>query len=89
MITVWKFELGDIDHGTKRRIEMPQGAEILHAECQYHRPCVWARVDPQAPTESRLLLITGTGLEAPSEHEAKHVATFQQGAFVWHLWEMK
>ncbi len=83
MITVHKFPFLITD---ATAIDMPIGAEILLVECQNQQPCIWAKVDNKAKTEKRMFVITGTGHEVPGH--CKHVASFQQGMFVWHLWEI-
>ena len=36
------------------RIALPRGARILCVQVQDVRPCLWALVDPEAPTCERL-----------------------------------
>lgn len=67
-------------------IEMPQGAMILKAEMQGKNPCIWALVNPDALREVREFRVLGTGHHYNFDHLV-HVATFQQGLFVWHLFE--
>ena len=80
-MTVWKFPFA-IDDAVV--IAMPEGAELLNVGCQEGQPCIWARVNPEAPYVNRMFHICGTGHPAPS---TDHVATFQQGPLVWHLFE--
>ena len=85
-MTIWKFqfEIGDIV-----RIDMPVGAKVLHVESQHGVPCMWALVDPHSPTQARDFRIFGTGhhIDSSMLELLTHVATFQQGSFVWHLFE--
>jgi len=87
MKTIWKFPLRVTD---SQRIEMPRGAEILTAQTQNGQGYLWALVDPEAvDTEMRTIEIHGTGnpiLEG-NNRERRYVATFQQLAFVWHVFE--
>ena len=82
MNTVWKFNLSP---GDESEIEMPVGAKVLMAGEQNGVWCLWASVDPDAMKERRLFRITGTGHPIPDG--VKHIASFQQPPFVWHVWE--
>lgn len=42
---------------------IPEGAKILTLQMQQGCPCIWAEVNPQAPTEERTFAIRGTGLD--------------------------
>lgn len=70
-------------------IKMPEGAEILHFEAQYGMPCIWARVDPDAPMEKRCFRFAGTG-HPLGDNVGKHVGScmMRGGALVWHLFEL-
>jgi hypothetical protein len=69
-------------------IPMPFGAKILRVECQAGQPCMWALVDADRVIETRRFLVRGTGHDIPrNPAEIEHIATFQQGPFVWHMFE--
>ncbi len=73
------------------RIEMPAFAEILHIECQQGTPCIWALVEPEMRQETRTFSVFGTGHAIEYDRTAKslvHHGTFQQGPFVWHVFEI-
>jgi hypothetical protein len=82
MLTVYKYEIPIADRFV---LQLPIGAEILHAECQNGVPCLWAKIDTEARRVGRRLYITGTG--HPVSPTVRHITSFQQGEFVWHLWE--
>lgn len=63
--------------------EMPQGAQILHADGFD----LWALVDTEKPPEKREFVIAGTGHKLPARPLA-HVSTWREGIYVWHLFEM-
>ena len=69
---------------------MPQGAEILTVQTQGQIPCLWALVDPEAPTELRIIELYGTG---DPFHEGskprKYIGTCQikGGESVFHVFE--
>jgi hypothetical protein len=81
--TIWKFPFRVDD---VLEIEMPGVASILHVECQHGTPCVWAVVNPAAPKVIRRLRLFGTGRPI-TERLGRHIGTFQQGPFVWHVFE--
>ncbi len=83
--SVWKYELpmvGDFD------LQLPEGAEIIHVEEQGPKPCLWARVDINAPLEARRLCIRGTG-HPFNGGEGDHIRSFfvSGGSLVFHLFE--
>ena len=81
MKQIWKFKVGSI-------IEMPKGAEILTVKMQSSfDTCLWALVDSEKETEKREFEIIGTGQEFDSDNR-KYVGTWQDGPFVWHLFEV-
>lgn len=70
------------------KIDMPIGAAILYVGCQDEdeQACIWAIVDNEADQEERFFCVVGTGhAAAPETYE--HIGTFQQGPFVWHLFQ--
>lgn len=82
MKEIWKFP---IEMGANK-IEMPNGAVVLTVQLQNDIPCLWAIVNPEEASNTRVFHIHGTGhpLEvAPRDY----VGTFQQGPFVWHVFE--
>lgn len=93
---VWKFPLGIDDIA---EVQMPVGAEVLYVDVQEDentgvagdgtRPYIWARVDPNAPMETRRFRFAGTG-HPLEENVGKHLRSFQMlgGKLVWHLFEL-
>lgn len=69
-------------------IEMPVGAEIVHADLQDHVPTMWAIVDREAATERRLFTVIGTGFDIDGD-VVRHLGTMYEGPFVWHLLELE
>lgn len=86
---VWKFEpLVSESFG----LLMPKGAEVLTVQVQHGKPQIWARVDPDAPKETRWFGFFGTGHPIPGEAagvQFTYVDTFQveAGQLVFHLFE--
>lgn len=69
------------------KLYMPTGAQILSVQMQDGDMVMWALVDPQNPKEHRDdIRIYGTGFELLSS-PGRHVATLQDGPFVWHVFE--
>ena len=67
---------------------MPKGADILWVDMQQGQPCIWARVNPDAPKERKRIRIFGTGHPIPDDL-GDYVGTFmmKDGALVFHLYE--
>ena len=86
MTTIWKFPLTVTD---SQRVEMPEGAQLLTVQLQGNQPCLWAVVDSDNETEDRYFEIydTGNPIRGDINETAKYIATFQQGPFVWHVFE--
>lgn len=74
-------------------IKMPKGAEVLTVQVQHGDPCVWARVDTDAPVQVRKFRWFGTGhlIIERAAHKLHYVGTIQQigGSLVFHLFEDK
>lgn len=88
MLTVYKYPLPDADEPV---VTMPFGAMVLKVECQGGAPFIWALVDMGSrfrDVDYRFRRYgTGDPIDRDYEwsHELTHLATFQQGPFVWHL----
>lgn len=79
---IWKFQL------TAEDIPMPMDAEVCAFQFQAGVPCIWAIVDPDITKIVRRFKIFGTGHELPPIDQCCYVGTCQEGAFVWHLFEL-
>lgn len=67
--TIWKFVLGP----WASRVGMPRDARILHVHEQDGQVCIWAEVDPMAPTVERKVALRPTGGRA--DQTAVYVGT--------------
>ena len=85
MSAIWKYPLQVTDEQT---IDMPSGAEALTVQVQNGTPCLWARVDPAAPTTPRKIITHGTGHPVP-ETTGRYIGTYQidGGALVFHVFD--
>jgi hypothetical protein len=66
--------------------QMPQGAIVRSVQDQHGVVTMWAEVDTDKLLSGRRFTVYGTGHEVPPH--AKYVGTVQQGAFVWHVFEL-
>ncbi len=84
--TVWKFQFNPED---LLSIQMPAGAKLLHVDVQGGQPCIWALVDPAAPTENRNFRLAGTGHPIEAVDCEVYFGTFmlREGALVFHLFD--
>lgn len=77
---IYKYEVDTI-------VTMPDKAEILTVQLQNGRPWIWALVDISEQLVERNFNIIGTGWEI-EEVNHKYIATFQDGSYVWHVFEI-
>ena len=91
MLTVFKFPIPIAD---EFRITLHQGAEILHVACQDSgpypnpQPFLWVLFDTDELREEPVpwrFALRGAGHPCDGLSKQNYIATFQQGAFVWHL----
>jgi hypothetical protein len=73
----------------EQAIKMPIGAVVLSVQFQRGVLSMWAIVNPNNEDELRCFEVYGTGADFPSlgMAERKHLATVQEGPFVWHVFE--
>ena len=86
MLTVYKYPFRIEDRFV---LHLPPGFQILKVECQAGVPCMWVLVNSGCPAESVPFRIYGTGHDIKIGEIGDHVATFQQGEFVWHLFRSR
>ncbi len=83
MRAIWKFPF---EIKSPVEIHMPEFSTILHVDVQNSVPCLWAIVDTEQPVVPVYFHLVGTGKPlSNSLSKRNHVATFQDGQFVWHL----
>lgn len=72
------------------RFQMPVGAKVLFVHEQNGNPCMWALVDPEAPTEIRAFRMVGTGhlVDDITDESYCGTALLLQGSFVIHIFEV-
>jgi len=81
MRTIHKYPLAIVDE----QIITTQRSKWLHVGLDPQgTPCIWAEVDTRNESVRRSILIIGTGNPIP--YGAKHIGSFVQGSFVWHVY---
>lgn len=90
MTAVWKFPLTGWGPGSQIRheAEMPTGAKIRTLQTQRGVSTLWAEVDPSAPKIKRLFEWVGTGHPVPDNAVYVGTVQIQDGAYVFHLYEV-
>ena len=81
---IWKWPL---QMTTEQTLALPKGAKYLDVQLQGGEPQLWCMCNASAPLEPRRFAIHGTGNAMPDD-PGEYLATFQTGAFVWHLFEV-
>ena len=85
MKTIWKFPfiISDV-----LEIIMPSGAEVLSVGMQSDVPCLWAIVEDTQPVKLSKFYVVGTGHPLNEYTTSQsYVTTFQDGPFVWHVFQ--
>jgi hypothetical protein len=88
MLTIWKSIL---EATNVQDIEVPGGAEFLHAREQHGAIAVWYRCDPNAPKERRKIAICGTGhTTVPPRDGSRYIGTasLHDGHLILHVFEL-
>lgn len=86
MKQIWKFEITP----DGQTVQMPVNAVILSVQNQKEKLCLWAFVDPRAPTEAREFEVIGTGHAFQDDPRRRYLGTVQMhnGFLVWHVFEI-
>ena len=66
-------------------VQMPRAHKVIHIGEQRTFPQMWVEVDSEAELEDMTFYVVGTGNSIPPL--ALHLGTWQDGRFVWHLYE--
>lgn len=84
MHTIWKYTLQP-----HTDLQMPEGSEILTIGTQGNDIVLWAKVNPEAPKETRTFLGFGTGHDIPDKLSLTYIGTtsFSNGNLVFHVFE--
>jgi hypothetical protein len=89
---VWKTELRDSSL-SGQVVEVPEGAEFIHADNQNDKVCVWFLCDPSRPKVRRYVEVMLTGMISvnPSGPDTRlvHIGTClsASGKLVMHVFE--
>jgi hypothetical protein len=68
-------------------VEMPDGAKPIHVGLSPDgTPCIWAEVNTENPIINHSVNVVGTGHDITNLTFKRHVGTFLQGPFVWHVY---
>lgn len=71
---------------TSSTVYIPHGSPLRHVGLDpTGTPCVWAEVDPDAKPAPVQLFVVGTGHPIPKE-AVRHLGSFVQKPFVWHVY---
>lgn len=84
MKTIYKYTIKLTE---RQNVTMPVTADIICAQVQDGKICLWATVDTESEFEERLIGIFGTGNALP-QLSMRHIDTVQIAPFVWHIFEI-
>jgi hypothetical protein len=80
--TVYKYNFQIHDEFT---LETHESFHVVLAGLQNGTPTLWAIVDTESPIVQHKFFVEGTG--HPIAPKSFHVGSFQQGSFVWHVFQ--
>lgn len=90
METIHKYPIAG-EPGTVMHVETLDGP-VLHVGLDPNGlACIWVHGDTGEGSRFRALALVGTGWpldKSPINILSKHLGSFVQGPFVWHLWEV-
>jgi hypothetical protein len=71
-------------------LELPEEAEILTVQVQGGNVFLWALVNPDAPSQERILRIAGTGHPIIESEDLRYISTFQLhgGQLIFHAFQL-
>jgi hypothetical protein len=78
----YSFEINDVI-----TLDLPKDSEILSAQIQNGIPCMWVLVEEKAPLKKRTFKLFNTGVQIKEPGMLDYVATIQNGAIVFHIFE--
>ena len=80
----WQLEIADVVE-----LDTPDNWQVLHVEVQHEVPCIWALIDPDAPSVKRKIRVCGTGHPIDGSAKLKPLGSFflSGGDFVFHVFE--
>lgn len=75
--------------GNDARVDIPDGARILHCGMQNETITIWALVDSldEGGACTRAIHVRGTGHQIERPDRLSHIGTVFDGPFVWHVFE--
>lgn len=83
MKTIHKYR---IEISCNQEIELPAEYEVIHVGLDpFGIPSIWAIVDPFRVKIWKTVRVFGTGHEIPESVENRHIGSFVQGPYVWHV----
>ena len=84
MKSIWKYELVNTD---VQSVDMPLGAEILTVQMQNGKPHIWCLVNEKEEKAFRKIRIICTGESIKSHFTGKYIGSYQDGVYVFHLFD--
>lgn len=81
MKVIWKYKI-DMES-----IKVPKNSKVLCVQLQNDLPHVWMLVDTEEKEfDKRQFMVIGTGSFFHNKY-MEYVCTYQEGIFVWHVFE--
>lgn len=89
MRRMYKYSLRPSDRSGICIITLPINSRIRHVGTQNGNHYLWAEVEPDARVITKTFRVFATGEDIPHDYSSVWAwhATWQDGPFVWHLFE--
>lgn len=82
MRKIWKYKIPGVGKFT---LNIPVDYVILAVQLQDSYPQMWINVNPENPSQPVEFEVVGTGRDVPANSHYR--GTWQEGQFVWHLFQ--
>lgn len=84
MIFKYPIEIKDIQCVEMHTEEPPK---IIHVGLDpLGTPCIWAEVNSDSSLKPFIVHVVGTGCPVPTNGITRHIGTFKQGRYMWHVY---
>lgn len=77
-----------LDRTDRQVLSIPENSLFVDAQMREGELCLWAIVgDDEKSKYSAVIRVFGTGQQVSPEGDLMHIATVQDGIYVWHVFE--
>lgn len=86
---IFKYPIPNESEEVIFSLEIPEGSDILRVGLDpQEQACIWCLVSEQLDAERRYFRVVATGEQIVSMKNKRYIGTWNEGPFVWHLFEL-